>query len=206
MMSVLCLSIALLWAAPSKNDSQIFDKQKLYQSLAQEDLHAIKGMGPEGYIELRRIMQADDRPMAERWSAIIALAKIGRQESIQDLLWTQKQNTWYLRSAGLLALSLVEEDRGEARAKKLMSRDPALLVRATALQVLSQSVNMDRSFLWKELYNPINFHHGKSLSLRESILKVLSANPQKSEAEKFSLLRKEKDQNVSALAEQVLNR
>ncbi len=204
MMSLLCLSIALLWAAPNKQYPQNLDKQKFYQSLAQEDLMTIKAMGPVGYRELRTLMQTEERPMAERWSAIIALAKIGREDSIQDLLWTQKHTTWYVRSAGLLALSLVEKDRGEARAKKIMSRDPALLVRATALQVLSQSTNMDRDFLWKELYNPMNFHHGKSLSLRESILKVLSENPQKSEAEKFSILRNEKDKTLSALAQRAL--
>jgi hypothetical protein len=132
------------------------------------------------------------------------MAKIGQQESREDLKLSLQSRTWYVRSAGVLALSLVEEDKGVSVAKKIMQKDPALLVRASALQVLAQSSSIDRSFLWQELYNPINFHHGNGLSIRKSILKVLSEKPEISEKERFSLLSHEKDESIKMIAKKTL--
>jgi hypothetical protein len=203
-MIYLALLIQFVFAVPSQKFPQDFERSHLQQALQRGHLQEIKKMGPQGYRELRQMMFSDSEPMEQRWKAIFAMAKIGQQESREDLKLSLQSRTWFVRSAGLLALSLIEEDKGAAVAKKMMQSDPALLVRASALQVLVQGQNVDRSFLWQELYNPINFHQGRGLSIRKSILKILSENPQPSEKNRFALLSNEKDESIKTLAKKTL--
>lgn len=199
---IICF-ISVVFALPQTNAP--FEKNKLKQALQQDRLADLKKMGPQGYKELRQIMLSDSEPMESRWQAILAMAKIGREESRQDLEQNLQSPTWFVRSASLLGLSLIQSEVGEQKAKEAMSKDRALLVRATALQVLSQSKKIDRSFLWKELHNPINFHQGRSLSLRKSIVKVLAQNPKKEEADKFSFLLKEGDLEIRQISRGALS-
>lgn len=199
---IICL-ISVVFAAPQTKIQ--FERSELKHALQQDRLADVKKMGPQGYKELRQIMLSDTEPMERRWQAILAMAKIGREESRLDLEQNLKNPTWFVRSASLLGLSLIQAEVGEQKAKEAMSRDRALLVRATALQVLSQSKKLDRSFLWKELHNPINFHQGRSLSLRTSIVKVLAQNPKKGENEKFSFLLKEADPEIRQISRGALS-
>ncbi len=198
---IICL-ISIIFAAPQQKIP--FEKKEFARALQQDRLSDVKKMGPQGYKQLRQIMLSENEPMEQRWQAILAMAKIGREDSRQDLEQNLKSPTWFVRSASLLGLSLIKGDVGEQKAKEVMSKDRALLVRATALQVLSQSTKMDRSFLWKELHNPINFHQGRSLSLRTSIVKLLAQNPKKQEADKFSFLLKEHDPEIRQLSKVAL--
>jgi hypothetical protein len=161
----------------------------------------IKRMGPQAYKHLREIMFTANEKVEHRWNATLVLAQIGGSDSLPDVEKALKDSSWFMRSAGLLATSLIDKRRGYAAARNLMSRDPALLVRASALQVLAQDTQLDRGYLWKELYNPLNFNGGHGLSIRQSILKVLGQNAQRSEAGKFSALMRDADTQVQALAE-----
>jgi HEAT repeat protein len=198
---MICL-ISVVLAAPQIKTP--FEKNELKQALQQHRLADVKKMGPQGYKQLHQMMHSENESMEQRWQAILAIAKIGREESRRDLEQNLQSPTWFVRSASLLGLSLIQSGIGEQKAKELMSKDRALLVRATALQVLSQSKKIDRTFLWKELHNPINFHQGRSLSLRTSIVKVLAQNPKKGEIEKFSFLLKEGDSEIRQLSQQAL--
>jgi hypothetical protein len=171
-----------------------------------EQIAKLKDLGPEGYKQLREIMLSEKEPMGARWNAILAMARIGGEESQPDIDLALHHSIWYMRSAGLLASSIIAKDRGTAQAKKSLRNDPALLVRATALQILAQEKNIDREFLWSELYNPLNFHKGESLSLRLSLLKILAKQIRKTESSKFVALMRDKEPGIQNLAKNVLEK
>jgi hypothetical protein len=171
-----------------------------------EQITKIKDLGPEGYKHLREIMLSEREPMGARWNAILAIARIGGKESQPDIDLALHHSVWYMRSAGLLATSIISKDRGAKQAKKSLRGDPALLVRATALQILAQEKNIDRDFLWDELYNPLNFHKGESLSLRLSLLKILAKQIRKTESSKFVALMRDKEPGIQHLAKNILDK
>ena len=195
-LSLLFISLAL--ALPNKHD--------LRAALTQNRLVDVKKMGAEGYKNLRDISLSETETMDQRWRATLAMARIGHKDSLVDLELFMKSHTWYMRSASLLGMALVDVKLSQQKAKELLSRDPALLVRASALQVLSQEKNLDREFLWKELHNPINFRRGRSLSLRTSILQVLSKRPLATEKSKFALLANDQHPEIKNISKNVLIR
>lgn len=194
--NILLISLAL--AVPNKHE--------LRSALTQNRLSDVKRMGVEGYKNLRDISFAETEPMEQRWRATLAMAKIGQKESLVDLETVLKSPTWYMRSAGLMGMALIDPSLSERKAKVLLSQDPALLVRASALQVLSQKKVMDRDFLWKELSNPINFRRGRSLSLRTSILQLLAKQPLANEKSKFALLKNDSHPEIKKLSQNALIR
>ena len=194
---LLCI-IPLLFSAPIPQD--------LRSALAQERLYELKKMGPDGYKQLHQISTSENEPIDQRWKALLAMAKIGGKESLQELEKHLTSPTWYMRSAGLFGMSLVDAKKAQQKAKQLMKTDRALLVRAAALQVLSQDKKLDREFLWQELHNPLNFHNGKSLSLRASIVQLLAQRPVVQEKKRFAFLQREKDPLVQKISQETLLR
>lgn len=191
------LLIHTAFAAPMPQYPKHVKTTELKELLASNpEAERIKKMGPKAYEQLTELMFSSNENMNVRWNATLSLAKIGGQESVPELEKALKNDTWFMRSAGLLGLSLVTKNHGEKEAKKLLQEDPALLVRATALQVLAQNNKMDRQFLWGELYNPLNFKGGISLSLRLSLLKVLGKEPQLSDTPKYIALLREDDSEI----------
>lgn len=200
------LVLFLAQAAPHQSKfPTVVHKETIRNLLKTPDQAAeIKKMGPEGYRHLQSIMFSPDEQIAHRWNATLTLAKIGAAESAPDIDKALHNSVWYMRSAGLLAHSLITPDQGVSKAKEFLRRDPALLVRASALQVLAQGPTLDRGFLWAELYNPLNFNDGQSLSIRQSILKVLGRAPQKSETGKYVALMRENDSQIQEAARRSL--
>lgn len=197
-MTLSILLIAFAMALPNKQD--------LRAALTQNRILDVKSMGAAGYKNLREISLSETEPMEQRWRATLAMARIGHKESLVDLELFMRSPTWYMRSASLLGMALVDSQLSQRKAKELLSRDPALLVRASALQVLSQDKKIDREFLWKELHNPINFRRGRSLSLRTSILQVLSKKPLSTEKSKFALLANDSHPEIKNISKNVLVR
>lgn len=204
-MVIIFILFSFLWASPAPKEWTMSPLQ-LQQALREDHLQTIKQMGPEGYVYLKNMSLSSQESLERRWQAILAMAKIGGAESRQDMIGYLQSSTWFLRSAALLGLSLIEKDRGVSFAKKQMQKDPALLVRATALQILSQQKDVDRLFLWKELFNPINFYKGRSLSLRESILKILIKDAQPNEKNRFFVLLKENNPEIKKIAKIQIDR
>lgn len=172
--------------------------------LAGDNADKIKRLGPEAYKHLREIMFSGKESVENRWAATMTVAKIGGAESRPDINTALQNQVWFMRSAGLLANSLISKDKGAAKAKEFMHKDPALLVRATALQVLAQNENFDRDFVWKEVYNPINFNNGQSLSIRLSMVQLLAKRVKKTETNKFIALMREDAPEIRDYAKQTL--
>lgn len=173
--------------------------------LNSEQIKELKDLGPQGYKQLRDIMLSQDESMDLRWSATLAIARIGGSESQPDIDLALSSPVWFMRSAGLLASSLIDKDKAVEKAKNFLRHDRALMVRATALQIVSQAKKVDRDFLWAEMYNPLNFDKGQSLSLRLSLLKILSDNTEKNESSKFAALTRDNHPEIQLLAKKVID-
>lgn len=195
-MFILLIVSQFLFAAPIKSDSAKMIKDVRQILVSQSDLTTFKELGPEGYRQLVILANSAQESMDVRWNAMMAMARVGGELSRPELEKNMSHSLWFVRSAALNALSLIDKDHGLARAQQLLKNDPALLVRASALQVLAQQKDKDHSFLWTELYNPLNFDNGQSLPLRRSIIKVLSQSPKKNEMPKYIALIRDKDSVV----------
>lgn len=209
MIILIAFLIPSVWAAPHSKDD--FPKEvpfstvrRLVQMQDKED--SIKKLGPEGYKHLRELMFSSQEAVDDRWKATLVLAKIGGPESLPDLEIALKNSLWYMRAAGLLGASVVDPDIGIEKAKEFMHRDPALLVRAVALQVIAQQKTIDKEFLWSEIYNPVNFNNGKGLPIRLSILKVLENSLNASDAARLTALMREDNKEIQELAKVSLSR
>lgn len=196
----------MAFAAPHSSFPDRIDPVELKTRLIKNEIEEIKKMGPRGYEALIGLMKSENESVEHRWNAVLAVAKIGGTESLADIRFADQNPTWFMRSAGLLAHSLIDLDKGVSRAKNLIHTDGALLVRAAALQVIAQDPQMERDFLWAELYNPLNFKNGRSLSLRLSLLKVLEKNALKKELPKFVALSQEKDEEIRNYSKQIIEK
>lgn len=195
--------VILSFAAPHTssfvdNDVTYSQVRRLVQFEGREEV--LKKMGPEAYKHLRELMMSSDEDVEDRWRATMALAKIGGEDSVPDLQSALNHNDWFMRSAGLLGLALAKRDLAEEKAKGILHSDPALLVRAAALQVLAQQKKVDKDLLWAEMYNPINFSNGKSLPFRLSLLKVLEQHVTASDAAKLTALMREDNSDIQSIA------
>jgi HEAT repeat protein len=202
------LSLGVSWGAPhSQSFPSGVTKDHVRQLiLATGSEERLKLLGPEAYKRLRDIMFSAEESVDHRWGATLALAKIGGDESLPDLNIAMKNPQWFLRAAALLGKSLIHQDRGIESAKELMRKDPALLVRATALQILAQQEKVDKEFLWTEIYNPINFSNGRGLPIRASILKVLDKNVSAVDTPKLTALMREPNDEIQVLAKASLSK
>lgn len=204
----LLLFLATCWAMPNRNSFPVTVSadhvRELIKINGQEE--QLKVLGPQAYTHLRDIMFSGAESVDNRWHATLALAKIGGEESLPDLQAALKNPLWYMRAAALLGKSLVDKDHGVAIAKALMHEDPALLVRATALQVLAQQKKIDKEFLWAELYNPANFNNGRGLPIRTSILKVIDQSIAPTDSAKLTALLREQNEDIQTLAKRSLSK
>lgn len=207
-MVFLILLIQTVWSAPHTTtfpeEVPYSHVRRLVQLEGKEDI--IKKLGPEGYKHLRDMMFSSEETVDDRWKATLSVAKIGGTESLPDLGMALKNSQWFMRAAGLLGTSLAHRPTAEIKAKELMHGDPALLVRAVALQVLAQQKRVDKEFLWSEVYNPINFNNGKGLPIRVSILKVLEKSLTATDAAKLTALMREDNSEIQAFAKNSLSR
>lgn len=209
-MMIIALILQLAWSAPhnSKPDypdhvsySQI---RRMVQLEGKEDL--IKKLGPEAYKHMRDLMLSSNESVEDRWKATLALAKVGGPLSVPDLEIVLKNSQWFMRAAGILGIGIADRAIGIQKAKEFMRADPALLVRATALQVLAQQQNLDKDFLWSEIQNPMNFNNGKSLPIRVSILKVLEKSLDHGDTDRLMALSREDNKEIQSIARDSLTR
>lgn len=207
-MLYLILCIELIWSAPRPTsfptEVPYTHVKRLIQLDGKEE--SLKSLGPQAYVHLREIMFRPEESVDDRWKATLTVAKIGGRESLPDLELALASTQWFMRSAGLLGVSVVEREKSLSKAKTFLHSDPALLVRATALQVIAQNKKIDKSFLWSEVYNPLNFNNGKSLPIRLSILRVLENSLTTADTAKLNALLRENNKEIQSFAKTALNK
>ncbi len=160
----------------------------------------IRSPEPEGFLVWIQRAEDSKRPVTERWRAIWSVAKSDHPKTYSQLLsWTQSKE-WLLRHGALMGLNKIDPERASEAARKLL-KDPSLLVRSMAIEVVSRNLKMEhRRDLWQVLQDPKSYRKGQSLWIRSQVLSILVMNPQKSEMNRFEELKSDRDEKVAGLA------
>lgn len=109
--------------------------------------------------------------MAERWQLMITLGGLDPQNKAIERALRHKD--WFMRNAGLLALSYGSRKRAIEWSRKLLD-DPALVVRGAAVKVIRDLKAKEmEALLWSKLRSKENFRSGEGLWIRKNIVETL---------------------------------
>ena len=104
-----------------------------------------------------------DRHLSQRWRSLVALSITEGHKSIKHLDSALSSNEWFMRDAGLFAISGVDTELALEWARKLIT-DKALIVRTTALKVIrNHGSKADIPILLEALSSKQNFKGNHSL-------------------------------------------
>lgn len=172
----------------------------------QNRLQALKSRGEVARQSLERLAMDQKQDLQTRWRSITALGRLYPIESKSTLEEAVRSDHWYLRNAGILALSHGPRDMAIQWAKKLLD-DPALVVRTAAVQTLEAVRGVEaENLLWQKLNANENFHNGKSLWVRKHIARLLSHFAKPGQEGKFIAILKDQDERLHPYAVQALKK
>lgn len=171
-----------------------------------ERMVALGEQGPQGYKNLRAIMDDDSQGMEARWRAVTALGLLGGQNSKPELEQALRHKVWYMRNAGLVAMTNVDKGAAANWAKRLLS-DKALVVRAAAVDTLgSLDAKSASPLLWQKLNAPENFKGKQSLFIRRRIVETLARLERQGQEAKFIAVLGDRDESLHLPAIRALER
>jgi HEAT repeat protein len=179
-------------------------KEALELPLA-ERLQTLKS-DSHSYENLKALMFAKGTAMDVRWKAVTAAGRVGGEKAKSDMVRALTAPEWFMRNAGLVALSNLDRTASLTWARKLLS-DKALVVRAAAVDVISQSHDsLSANLLWTKLYSKENYRNHQSLFIRRRIVEVLADLDGKGHEAKFIALLQDKDDSLHEPAMEALER
>lgn len=144
--------------------------------------------------------------LTERWKSLTALGQLNPQNQVLEKAVQHKD--WFMRNAGILAMSQGPRKRAIKWSRKLLE-DPALVVRTAAVKVIHNlNARELEDILWKKLKSKENFKSGESLWIRKHIVKALSdfSQPGQGQEARFVSLLNDKDSRVHQAAIQALEK
>lgn len=154
-------------------------------------------MGPSAYRKLNDIAFDSSQPMNTRWKSFMVMTSIGNKKSLPEINKALRDKVWYMRSAGLLAMQKVDRKKSIEWAQFLLKKDPALLVRVKALDVLKDiPKDQNKDLFWNQLYSKENFHRDESLWIRGKLASHLADFPRKKDLKKWKKALFDKDVKV----------
>ncbi len=139
-------------------------------------------------------------PHDQRWKKYHDYILKQPQKAQDMALKALKSKDWFLREAGLKTLVTVNPERAKIEARLVLQKDPAMLVRAsavTALKILKDTKS--ESVLWESLKDPRNFRKDQSLWIRPQIMATL-IEFKSNHKENFKSFYDDKDPQVARLA------
>lgn len=175
--------------------------------LPSNDRHRVLSEQPDAvYDSLIQIARDDHHPMNLRWRALTSAAVLRKDKAVPDLVKASKAPEWFMRNASLVGLSEFSPTKSAEVARRLV-KDPALVVRSAAVDVLAKNGTVpDRDLLWKELRASYNSRGTQSLWIRGQIVKALAEKPRATEIAQFSNLLNEKDESMQLASVQGLRK
>lgn len=167
---------------------------------------ALKKQGVNALGALNELAFNKRQPLQMRWQALLALGRLAPKQAHKALVRAVKSKAWYMRNAGILAMSYGDRDQAIQWAKRLLS-DKALVVRTGAVQTLDKVGAIEaEDLLWKKLNAPENFRHGKSLWIRKYIARTLSRFAHKGQEGRFIKILADQDVRLHPYAVLALRR
>jgi HEAT repeat protein len=170
-----------------------------------ERVQQLKG-DSHSYENLKVLMFGKANAMDLRWKAVTAFARVGGDKAKADIVRTMQSPEWFMRNAGLIAMSTVDRSESLVWARKFLN-DKALVVRSAAVDVISKSHDVtSTNLLWTKLYSKENFRNAQSLFIRRRIVEALADIDGKGHEAKFVALLQDKDQSLHEPAMEALER
>lgn len=161
---------------------------------------------PHSYENLRSLMFNKANTMDTRWKAVTAAGRVGGAKAKEDIVHALQAPEWFMRNAGLLAMSNIDRASTLAWARKLLS-DKALVVRAAAVDVIEQAHDSSSTaVLWQKLYSKENFRNKQSLFIRRRIVEALADLEGRGHESKFVALLQDHDTSLHEPAMEALER
>lgn len=155
---------------------------------------------------LRETAFNEQASIQNRWKALNLMAELKPSLSLTEIDKALVAKEWFMRNAGLVALSKISADRAHEAGLKLL-KDRALVVRSAAVAALKPKLSEeDRIILWNELNQEYNFRKKQSLWVRSEILARLAFEPKKSEFRLFVQGLKDADESMHDPAIQALEK
>ncbi len=179
---------------------------RLPHRLARENLSQ---WGTGVYGPLRTLAFDEKIPMRTRWKSFMLYTQLAGAKSLPIINQASDHKDWFMRSAALTALERVNISMARRRAFDKLNKDPALMVRAKALDILQSQFGEDVvELFWKKLHSADSFHNNKSLWIRKNLAVSLVKNPRKRDTQRWIRLLHGPDgelQQVAALALSKIN-
>lgn len=179
---------------------------RLPHRLARENL-SHWGIGVYG--PLRTLAFDEKIPMRTRWKSFMLYTQLAGVKSLPIINQASDHRDWFMRSAALTALEGINKSMARRRAFDKLNKDPALMVRAKALDILQNQFGEDViELFWKKLHSADSFHNNKGLWIRKNLAVSLMKNPRKRDIQRWIQLLHGQDeelQQVAALALSKIN-
>lgn len=172
----------------------VFNRELIAKSFPDSELSAVENLA-----------FSENESMATRWRALMFRVKKDPSTSKAFLNRAKTSPVWYLRSASLVASSIVSTDFAYDVAVELL-QDPAMVVRSASAKALGDLQRPAATrFLEKELNSPRNFRNGQSLWVRRQIAdSILKLNPHYP-PQKVSAWLEDQDPQLRKIAEKRLS-
>lgn len=144
--------------------------------------------------------------METRWKSLTLLAQLAKKPGphIDKAL---RSSQWFMRSAGLTALESLDMKKAKSWARYQLQKDPALMVRMKAFEVLAKEPD-DKTLdlFWQKISSSDSYHHKKSLWIRNDLAVALSKHPRKKDLNKWVQLLHDPEQQIQKAAAHVLTK
>ena len=124
---------------------------------------------------LKQFVFSKKEIMSIRWKALTSLARLYPEKSypvVQDAL---RNDSWFLRNAGLIAMEIINPEESVRWAGELLNNDLSLVVRTAAVVMIKKhKASRYKVYLLGKLNAPDSFHKKKSLWIRHHIVSTLA--------------------------------
>lgn len=189
---ILIASVSLNAAIPQNTDSIInILERPLRQRVAQ-----LKNYGQSGIQKLYGIAFDKNQTVKIRWKALMTLVYIGQKESLPIVRQALRSSEWFMRDAGLKAISKISQSDALVWARRLLT-DSSLIVRTSAVAVIRRyNDEQSAEVLWKGLYAPQNYRGQQSLWVRRHIVEALANMELKGQESKFLRVLDDRDKSL----------
>ncbi len=199
---ILITSLSLNASIPQNTETMV---NMLEKPLSERALQ-LKRYGKAGIQRLYHMAFDKNRTVKVRWKALMTLAYIGQKESLPVILRALSRSEWFMRDAGLKAISKISRSDALIWARRLLT-DPSLIVRTSAVAVIKKfNDRQSARVLWQRLYAPQNYRGSQSLWIRRHIVEALAYMDLKGQEAQFLRVLEDPDKSLHKVAIKALEK
>lgn len=195
----------LVFAAPRSQNVREQVKSLLSKGRTEASSHMRYLGAKEAQESLRSLAFDESQKLQTRWRAIMHYTHLTGEKSVPVLKKAMLDKAWFMRSAGLTALTEINAKAAKKWAYQMLDKDSALMVRMKAFEVLKTSKNHKiRKLFWKKLFSQDSFHNNKSLWIRDDLALKLAEAPTQKELSLWVRLLHDKEHRFQKVASDAL--